>query len=204
MQNKDNQKKFEMKEWIGIFDNYITPEMCKEAIEFFERQNGFNKIYDRFSTERAGNRSKKDMATNIGPEEILGSHSQANFKTMFVNFDLALKMYLQNIDVGRDCDPLNYTEIKIQKTVPTGGYHIWHIEWGPGAGYEGFRRFLTYMIYLNDVNDGGETEFLHQSVRVKPKAGRIVIWPAAFPYMHRGNPPLKHEKYVITSWILSG
>ena len=38
-------------------------------------------------------------------------------------------------------------------------------------------------------------------VRVRKK-GRIVIWPAGFPYVHRGNPPLKHEKYILTSWMM--
>ena len=47
-----------------------------------------------------------------------------------------------------------------------------------------------------------ETEFLNFSKRVKPKRGRIVIWPAGFPYVHRGNPPLSGEKYLLTSWML--
>ena len=47
-------------------------------------------------------------------------------------------------------------------------------------GVEGLQRALVYSIYLNDVEDGGETEFLHFSQRVKPKKGRLVIWPAAF------------------------
>ena len=63
------------------------------------------------------------------------------------------------------------------------------------------KRALAYGIYLNDVKDGGETEFLNFSTRVKPKKGRIVIWPAAFPYVHRGNPPLSGEKYLLTSWM---
>lgn len=109
----NNEKKFEMKEWIGIFDNYISPGMCEEAIKYFERQNKYNKIYDRFSTERAGNRTKKDIATSIEPEEILGDHTE--LKTMFVNFDLALKRYMENLDVQNDFDPLNYTNVKIQK-----------------------------------------------------------------------------------------
>ena len=58
-----------------------------------------------------------------------------------------------------------------------------------------------YTIYLNDVEEGGETEFLHQSVRVKPKTGRIVFWPAGYPFVHRGNPPLKGEKYIMTGWL---
>ena len=57
-------------------------------------------------------------------------------------------------------------------------------------------------MHLNDVEEGGETEFLHFSKRVKPKTGRIVIWPAGFPYVHRGNPPLSGEKYILTSWMM--
>jgi hypothetical protein len=52
------------------------------------------------------------------------------------------------------------------------------------------------------VEEGGETEFLHQSIRAKPVKGRCVIWPAAFPYVHRGNPPLQGEKYIMTSWMM--
>ena len=63
------------------------------------------------------------------------------------------------------------------------------------------KRVLAYSIYLNDVEEGGETEFLYQSVRVKPVKGRMVIWPAYFPFVHRGNPPLKGEKYLLTSWL---
>jgi hypothetical protein len=57
------------------------------------------------------------------------------------------------------------------------------------------------MMYLNDVDDGGETEFLYQSKRYKPVKGRVLIWPAGFTHVHRGNPPLSGEKYIATSWL---
>ena len=57
------------------------------------------------------------------------------------------------------------------------------------------------MLYLNYVDDGGETEFLYQHKRFKPEAGKLLIWPAPWTHLHRGNPPLKGEKYIITSWI---
>ena len=95
---------------------------------------------------------------------------------------------------------LQYTTLKIQKTLPKQGYHIWHVEHGPT--YDNMKRVLAFTIYLNDIEEGGETEFLNQSIRVKPKTGRIVIWPAGFPYVHRGNPPLEGEKYILTSWLL--
>ena len=62
-------------------------------------------------------------------------------------------------------------------------------------------RLLLVMGYLNDVEEGGETEFLYQSKRVKSKKGRIVICPSGFTHTHRGNPPLKGNKYMINGWI---
>ena len=113
----------------------------------------------------------------------------------------AFKHYLEKTGAGAAYDnvPFHKGQIKIQKTLPTEGYHIWHIEHNRGRDNEG--RAFVFSIYLNDVEDGGETEFLHFSKRVKPKKGRIVIWPAAFPYVHRGNPPLSGEKYILTSWL---
>jgi len=57
------------------------------------------------------------------------------------------------------------------------------------------------MIYLNDVEEGGETEFLYYARRIKPTQGTLLIWPAYFTHAHRGNPPLSNTKYIITGWI---
>jgi hypothetical protein len=90
----------------------------------------------------------------------------------------------------------NYT-FKVQKTKIGGGYHVWHYESG---SREHSNRLLTWILYLNDVHEGGETEFLYQHMRVKPEQGTLVIWPAAFTHTHRGNPPLSNEKYIVTGW----
>ena len=89
-------------------------------------------------------------------------------------------------------------DIKIQKTIPGQGYHMWHCE---ASEYKSARRLLLCMLYLNDVEEGGETEFLYQSKRIKPKTGRLVLCPAYFTHVHRGNPPLKGSKYMINGWM---
>ena len=58
------------------------------------------------------------------------------------------------------------------------------------------------MVYMNDVDEGGETEFLYQQKKIKPKTGRVVIFPASFTHQHRGNPPMSN-KYIITGWLSS-
>ena len=87
---------------------------------------------------------------------------------------------------------------KLQKTPLSGGFHSWHYENGH---IDSTHRMLAWTIYLNDVEEGGETEFLYQSERVKPVTGRTLLFPAGFMHTHRGNPPISNEKYILTGWF---
>ena len=54
----------------------------------------------------------------------------------------------------------NYvSSLFIQKTEPTEGYHMFHAE---NLNYNNNIRTMAWMVYLNDVEEGGETEFLYQ------------------------------------------
>lgn len=88
--------------------------------------------------------------------------------------------------------------MKIQKTLPGEGYHQWHFE---SDSRERSGRVASWGLYLNTVEEGGETEWLYQSVRVPATKGTLAIWPAGYTHTHRGNPPLSNEKYLLTGWI---
>ena len=194
------EKTVNINNFIGTYDGYITQEECNKAIELFDSENKFNKTINRQSFEQTSVLKKQDQQFFASAGNIEVWHS--NLKSLLVNFDIALKHYTKATGVSQafGVDEFHYTCLKIQKTLPTEGYHVWHIE--HGKGFDNEARALVFSVYLNDVKEGGETEFLHFSKRVKPKAGRIVIWPASFPYLHRGNPPLSGEKYLLTSWLL--
>ena len=84
-----------------------------------------------------------------------------------------------------------------------GGYHHWHSEIYPReANCETLHRVLLFMFFLNDVQEGGETEFKYQQQKVKPKRGRMVIAPAGFTHTHKGCVPETADKYIVTSWIM--
>ena len=196
----DKEKTVNIKNFIGVYDNYITENQCDEAIKLFENENKFNNTVNRIGGEQASILIKQDQQFFASSSNIEVWHTK--LKLMIANFDIAFKHYLKHTGGGDAYDngPFFYTTLKIQKTLPTEGYHVWHIE--HGKTIENSERAFVFSIYFNDVEEGGETEFLHFSQRVKPKKGRIVIWPAAFPYVHRGNPPLSGEKYILTSWMM--
>lgn len=84
-----------------------------------------------------------------------------------------------------------------------GGYPHWHSEQFPQQGHnEALHRVVLYMFYLNDVEQGGETEFFYQNRKISPKKGTMVIAPASFTHSHRGNVPLSNDKYIATSWVM--
>jgi hypothetical protein len=84
-----------------------------------------------------------------------------------------------------------------------GNYGYWHSEVYPQLSHnEALHRTLLFMFYLNDVSEGGQTEFYYQNKSIRPKAGRMVIAPAYFTHTHRGCVPLSGDKYILTSWVL--
>ena len=86
----------------------------------------------------------------------------------------------------------------IQHYGPGQGYKRWHNERGE---YQTNQRALVFMTYLNDVPDGGGTEFAYYpELKVKAKKGLTLLWPTDFTHTHRGVVS-KHEKYIITGWF---
>ncbi len=94
--------------------------------------------------------------------------------------------------------------INLQRyTAGQGGYPYWHCELFPrDATAETLHRHVLWTLYLNDGFEAGETEFIYQQRKVTPRAGSLLIAPAAFTHTHRGNRPEGGDKYIATSWIL--
>ena len=194
------EKTVNINNFIGTYDNYISQEECNKVIKFYEDQNKFNNTINRLEFENSPIIQKQDQTYFAVPNNM--DVWWKELKSLIVNFDMAWKHYEKNVGALESYgqDMFHYTQLKIQKTLPTEGYHVWHLE--HQKGFQNEARAFVFSIYLNDVEEGGETEFLHFSKRVKPKTGRIVIWPSGFPYLHRGNSPLSGEKYILTSWMM--
>jgi hypothetical protein len=200
-------------DFIGVFNQAYSQEHCNRYINFFKNAEKAGMVVNRQNSENVSPFSKDDLSTTANglhladwviekhPEiaEVY-THSQ-EFTNVLMNS--CLKEYCRHypgLAGFPDAEKkLSIQDTKIQKTIPGQGYHVWHHEHGVGG--RAHRRLLAFSLYLNDVAEGGETEFLYQKVRFKPKMGQMLIWPAYFTHAHRGNQPLSGEKYIITGWI---
>ena len=91
--------------------------------------------------------------------------------------------------------------VNIQHYKRNGGYHAWHTERSAGNSHLIASRHLTFITYLNTVEDKGETEFLHQKLSIKPEKGLTIIWPVDWTFTHRGVSSPTEEKWIATGWF---
>ena len=100
-----------------------------------------------------------------------------------------LKSFLPKVHIGR---------FNIQKYDEGGHFGMLHSE---RTSLGTLHRMHAWMTYLNDVSNGGETEFPMFGLKVKPEKGKTLIWPAEWTHAHMGAVVETGKKYIITGWM---
>ena len=194
--------KEEYKDFVGIYDESIPVDLCNAFVKNYELAKENSTIID-CSVENETQMPVQER-TLFRSDEV--AFVYPTFSTIYprppVNayFEFLIecfKCYVKRYSIVFE-GPIYNDVFKIHKVRKTEGFHKWHYE-RAGAGV--LDRLMAYMTYLEAPKEGGETEFLHQSLRIEPVVGRTLIWPAGFTHMHRGNPPLDGEKMYITGWF---
>ena len=86
----------------------------------------------------------------------------------------------------------------INKYVKNEGLYNWHVDTDLGENTGNTTRCVSCIIYLNDIEIGGETDF--GFMKIKPECGKILFFPASWTFLHRGIMPESDDKYIITTW----
>ena len=189
-------------DFIMEFDDFYSKEECEKLIEIFLRHADSGLTINRQDGQGASS-SHVDDEQLFSDDLITDLEVDLNNSSWVGEFDRlfwknAYPLYAQKYGTLNGYDPHGNRWMKIQRTRPAQGYHIWHSE--TMSKYHA-GRILTWILYLNDIEDGGESEWLYLSKRTPPKQGKLVLWPAGFTHTHRGNPPLKDIKYILTGWV---
>ena len=200
-----------MDNFIQIYPNVISKEICEYFINHFKEQDKIGKTYQG----HAGGTLKKDVKDC---QDLIFYYKEYEkvknvvdyFDIVYDKFTEYLKYYNSPIngfiynrtDLGGWKDTLfhpPYMALMHRYEPPTQGYHRWHQDW-QSTERNFASRMLVGMLYLNDVYIGGETEFYHQNLKIKPEQGTLVIWPAYFTHVHKGNKPISNTKYIMNTW----
>lgn len=97
-----------------------------------------------------------------------------------------------------------------------GQYFLLHQDWFDGRSFFNMclfsgNRTWTFLMYVQDTEEGGETYFPRLDVRIKPRKGLAILWPNIHPdrtviheSVHEGLVVTKGSKYIVTSWWREG
>lgn len=178
---------FEKKEALPGF-------LCDNMIERFEA-NDADQYQGRSGSAQNLNASLKKTTDII----VSGKqHWQDADNNLFRSLAMALNEFREAFpyfaNMGRFQD-MGYNLQRYQ----AGEYYHWHVD---SDNLTLASRQLVALWYLNDVaSPGGETEFLHQGVKVQPEKGKLVLFPPFWTHEHRAVTVEKGVKYIATTWI---
>lgn len=191
----------EYSQFIGSYSNIYDDEFCDNIIKTFDYYQSLDTnspVYCEDTQFENRNAGRFDWALDL--RDLAASFEFDAMKILYENLSNCLGEYCQVFGTLSTV-PLYSVNQKVQKTPTGGGYHVWHDE---NTNFEYSSRILTWMIYLNDDFEGGETEYLYYKRREQPEKGKLLIWPAGYTHVHRGGMVLSGNKYVITGWYYIG
>ncbi len=195
--------------FIRVYDDVLSKDLIIDLIKCSNEDSVLLSIPSKGTNRELRHLSKTlDGGSYQFEEGKLGRHDHQKFlkyedttllEDVHESIYPKIGMYMEEFDSLHSIGVMGSFEVKLQKTPPHGGYSVWHCEQG---STQTASRVLAWIVYLNDLPEGeGETEFLYQGLKVPPKEGTLVIFPAYYTHTHRGNPPYSANKYIVTGWI---
>jgi len=185
-----------MMDYVGVYDNVLPVDLCKDIIDKFETHTEQHE-----STVLNGHRSfteiniTKNVNTWLSVQDTLMDTAQDYLGRYMTQFGIDGKSWPEK---------LGYEQFRMKRYQPNDTDEFsFHVDVGD---YASARRFLVYFWYLNDVQDGGETAFQRNrntpiEAKVKPQAGRLLIFPPLWTHPHIGMKPISGPKYIIGSYL---
>ena len=184
--------------------NFIGSWLLNNDVLFDDMINFFEKnthLHNQGATDKGINfNEKKTTDLTINPIDlkkkeysIINDYFSELFKCYndYKNQWSFLKNSIKTLDIP---------SFNIQRYLPGDHFSKIHTE---RSSTSTSHRVFAWMTYLNDINeqDGGCTNFTHFNLKIRPKKGKTLIWPAEWTHAHSGEILTQGKKYIITGWM---
>lgn len=182
---------------IQVVDGLLDKETCVSLLARMDFL--WNKS---FPGETLGGNNPATKLTNdlhYNQSEIDWTFEDAVLDTTIVTaLTSAIAIYKQAYPHLNHWVDITDSGFQVQKYNKSAGYYREHTDSFPGSANE---RVLAAIIYLNDVEFGGETNFTVHGVKVKATQGRITLFPAVFTHPHESCVPITGDKWIISTFV---
>lgn len=186
----------EKNSFICVEDNALPERLCDEIVSFFDWSQSKleGRVIDEKGNHVVNRKAKISMDLDLSGEVGMGSDID---RELYRLVGRAFNTYVDMFGVLKAFSVYD-TGYFLTRYSKGEGFYDWHIDAGNDAT---INRLFSCLIYLNTVQDGGETEFFYQKTSVKPLKGRLVLFPAAWTHLHRGSVPASDDKYILTTFL---
>ena len=192
-----------MDNFIKVYDNVLDKESCENLVEKFEKSES---LLENVNVDDG------DNAISFKQLTLLNHEDWKPFQDSMLNvFQHYIVRYKTDCNIRRLMWPVEYgyEAIRVKRYLPNDFDRFDpHVD---VMTQETARRFLAFFIYLNDVEEGGETEFVNLKkegtyipYKVTPKQGRLLMFPPMWPWYHAGRKPIDQNKYILHSYCHYG
>lgn len=179
--------------YIQVFDDMLDQRACAAMIQSFHALSRFHR--GNGAGIRAGLEQSRWTELDIGPLSDDGFRNQ-----MLGVAHQGWRRYVDKLGLTIEIPFTTKTSEWILKRYEPGGTQRFQPHFD--ALGEVSNRYLVMLWYLNDVAEGGETAFVDQGVEVRPKAGRMLMFPPYWMFQHEGRPPISGDKYILSTYLL--
>ena len=182
--------------FIGSW-NIENEKLCDEIIKFFEE----NKSMQNVGRTALGFDPKIKQTTDITIQPSDLKNTKYSLFNSYFNLLKDCFLDYRNQYPFLKHKFFNRTQIgnfNIQKYNSGDHFSQLHSE---RTSIDAIHRLFAFMTYLNNVDDGGTTNFEYYDIKVKPEIGKTLIWPAEWTHAHTGSVLKSGTKYIITGWI---
>lgn len=186
-------KEHRINELDNFIRGYYLNDNCLDLIVDFSKNVKFNNGGISINQNRSTNKKHKDSF-----DFPLSEYPY--FQEYCAYLQKSVERYISEYEFCNSGSPWRIIQSpNIQKYDPGQAFHSFHSERN-SFNEINMTRHLVFMTYLNDVSDGGETEFYYQKIKVKPEKGLTLIFPSDWTHTHRGLIS-NEEKLIITGWF---
>ena len=183
-------------DYIRVYDAAVPMDMCNSIKRTFDLDLDHQEYIDHDKRPQFTQMNITQLYS-AGKEEWQSLHYE--LQKRFIDY---ASLYIQQMDLGPDFpDKYAFEEYRIKKYYSASKDEFAdHVDVGD---YNSARRFLVMFLYLNDVpeNGGGTTDFPKLDLRIRPVAGRMLIFPPTWQYRHAGRPIISGSKYILGTYL---
>lgn len=179
---------------IAEYENVWTN--CSEIIKNITANTESEDSFIEFLPAPTVSADQNQKRTNSYLRVDEAGHKNEFFRQLNNEFYLAIMSASQSYNTIFDIDETYHVESYQLLKYQTGEEYKAHYD-----GTTETRRSVSPILYLNDNYEGGELEFVHFDLKIKPKAGSLYLFPANYAYAHIAHPVVDGTKYALVTWL---